>query len=63
MLEFDKQYLMDVIRTPTYRYGQAFLNHFVELDSSLTDAERMRLWEERDWEVAQKHILYKWVQR
>ena len=26
--KFKKQYMLDVIRDPTYRYGQAFMNYF-----------------------------------
>lgn len=26
--KFEKQYMLDVIRDPTYRYGQAFMNYF-----------------------------------
>lgn len=33
--EFLKGYLMDVIKVPSYRFGQAFLNMFPEIDNYL----------------------------
>lgn len=30
--KFEQQYMLDVIRDSTYRYGQAFMNYFIAPD-------------------------------
>ena len=48
--EFEKQFMFDVLKNPTYRMGQAFYNSFpkiavsMEEDGDLGYAQAHRLW-------------------
>jgi hypothetical protein len=62
---FEQEWLVQHLKSPDYRYGQAFLNHFREIHDQLmsndqTEPECMRLWEERDANMARRHVL-RWV--
>ena len=41
--KFEKKYMLDVIRDPTYRYGQAFMNYFIDLNKFKED-DASALW-------------------
>jgi hypothetical protein len=65
LMLFEQEWMMEHLKNPTYRYGQAFFNQFRDLHDRLmaedsTRAECMRLWEERDAGMAKRHIM-KWV--
>jgi len=42
--KFEKQYMLDVIRDPTYRYGQAFMNYFFNSNKILSNHDDSALW-------------------
>ena len=63
--EFEKDYLFQVIKNPTYRYGQAFINYFGEIYLSYNVLEgkptsSWQLWEERNNQRAREMCLT-WV--
>lgn len=53
-IEFQQAYLLDAIKVPSYRYGQAFLNTFPEVDNYLQSdgdngiAESAAIWNSTD---------------
>lgn len=67
--QFEKEYLLQLLETPDYRFGQAFLNKFGGplIDSetiegiSLNQLDDMpstwQVWEERNYEQARKMVL------
>jgi len=58
--EFMQGYLIDVIKVPSYRLGQAFLNAYPEIDfkMNITDSTlASRIWASKSAETAQKLIL------
>ena len=58
--EFEAEFLMEHLKNLHYRYGQGFLNVFRDIHDSIDEAERSRLWNERDTGLAKRHCL-KWV--
>ena len=66
--EFEKDYLFQVIKNPTYRYGQAFINYFrdeVSMTYNQLDdkpSSSWELWEERDVTRAREMCLT-WVEQ
>ena len=64
---FEQEFLVELLRADTYRYGQAFLNHFHSIRTNLESTpsghqEMSRLYNESDNKMARLHVL-KWVDR
>ena len=66
-LDFVKGYLIDVIKVPSYRYGQAFLNTFPEIDNYLQSdgdngiAESSSIWNSNNTAKVKSLIELKYV--
>ena len=66
-ITFQRGYLLDVIKVPSYRYGQAFLNTFPEIDNYLQSdgdngiAESSAIWNSTDTVKVQSLIELKYV--
>lgn len=64
---FQRSYLLDVIKVSSYRYGQAFLNTFPEIDNYLQSdgdngiAESAAIWNSTDTEKVQSIIELKYI--
>ncbi len=63
--EFEQYWIVEVIRNPTYRYGQAFLNYFTHLVMSVNIEEgkpdsTFEMWQEID-PVKAKNLCLQWV--
>jgi hypothetical protein len=41
--EFEKYYIMEILRNPDYRLGQAFINYFPAVTRKMTDQESTML--------------------
>jgi hypothetical protein len=57
--KFEKHYMMEFMRNPEYRFGQAFLNYFPELSKYLISAgERGESIERRLWnETSRQSVM------
>jgi hypothetical protein len=56
--EFEKHWLMQVLKTPTYRYGQAFMNYFHNIDTLMLSYDSTyNLWEDTDIQRARQKCL------
>ena len=64
--EFEQHWILEFMRNPNYRLGQAFLNYFPEISKMyLNDGdhghdEEQRLWNTRDLKEANT-IIQKWI--
>jgi hypothetical protein len=64
--EFEQHWIMEFMRNPHYRLGQAFLNYFPEIgkiylnDGDHGHNEEHRLWNTRDLKEANS-IIQKWI--
>ena len=67
-IEFQQAYLLDAIKVPSYRYGQAFLNTFPEIDNYLQSSgddgisESAAIWSLRDTAKVKNLIEVKYVE-
>ena len=63
--EFERNYIMQLLKNPYYRYGQAFINQFVD-EFHMTYNKKPNgysvhdLWEERDSHKA-RQIVLDWI--
>jgi hypothetical protein len=56
--EFEQYWLVEVIRNPDYRYGQAFLNYFSNIDTVMIMYDTIyNVWEEKDAAKAREYCL------
>jgi hypothetical protein len=67
--QFEKEYLRQLLETPDYRFGQAFLNKFgesmiqdeviegISLNQKPGMPSTWQVWEERDYKRARKMVL------
>ena len=58
--EFEREYLVLVLKNPTYRYGQHFMNTFRDIQMDLNEQDGIvsfELWEERDPNRAREMCL------
>jgi len=56
--QFEQYWLMEVLKTPTYRYGQAFMNYFNNLEILMLSYDSTyNLWEETNVEKARQKCL------
>lgn len=63
--EFEREYLVLVLKNPTYRYGQHFMNTFRDIQMDLNEEEGITtyyLWEERD-PIRAREMCLKYVSR
>jgi hypothetical protein len=62
--EFEKFYTMEVLRNPWYRYGQAFMNYFPDIEMSFNNYNMSysshELWEEPNASKARAMCL-EWI--
>jgi hypothetical protein len=64
--EFEQHWIIEFMRNPHYRLGQAFLNYFPEIgnhylnDGDLGHNEEHRLWNTKDLKEANS-IIQKWI--
>ena len=64
--EFEQHWIMEFMRNPDYRLGQAFLNYFPEIgkiylnDGDRGHNEEHRLWNTKDSKEANT-IIQKWL--
>ena len=64
--EFEQHWIMEYMRNPDYRLGQAFLNYFTEIGKIYLDGgdhganEEYRLWNTKDSKEANT-IIQKWL--
>ena len=64
--EFEQHWIMQFIRNPDYRLGQAFLNYFPEISKIYLNSgdhganEEYRLWNTKDSKEANT-IIQKWL--
>ena len=67
-IEFQRSYMLDVIKVPSYRYGQAFLNTFPEIDNYLQSegdegiSESAAIWSLKDTAKIKTLIELKYVE-
>lgn len=52
--KFQKQYMLEVIRDPTYRYGQAFMNYFFNSNKILLNHDDLELWNTSLWNTSSR---------
>lgn len=56
--QFEQYWLMAVLKTPNYRYGQAFMNYFNNLEILMLSYDSTyNLWEETNVEKARQKCL------
>ena len=63
--EFEREYLVLVLKNPTYRYGQHFMNTFRDIQMDLNEQDGIvsfELWEERD-PVKAREMCLRYVSR
>jgi len=62
--EFEQFYLMEVLKNPWYRYGQAFMNYFPEVEMSFNNYNLSysthQLWEEKNANTA-RNMCLEWI--
>jgi len=64
--QFEKHYMLEFIRNPDYRLGQAFLNYFPEISrimrttEDITTIAEFKLYNEKNPKLAQEQIN-RWI--
>jgi hypothetical protein len=62
--EFEQFYLMEVLKNPWYRYGQAFMTYFPEVEMSFNNYNLSysthQLWEEKNANTA-RNMCLEWI--